>query len=308
MNRVIITGCGGFFGGALTSTLLSRGINVYGVDISEEKLSRFSSYDNFTPVVAEFEDYEKLPEMIKDTDIDVFYHLAWAGGFTTAIRNYKLQMMNAAYAGDALTAAAKMNAKRFVYANTYNQYEIINFLESEMFEPRYTCIYSAGKTAASLICRTLAHNMGIEYSAGLIPMPYGENNYSKQLVNVVINSLNHGKAPRLVEGNNLYDLVYVQDIADALIAIGEKGKDKKEYYVGHRRLKTFREWMVEIRDEIAPEVELRFGEYKDNQQIDYSKVDLDALFKDTGWECHYELIDRIMDTAQWVKDHIAWTL
>ena len=308
MNRVIITGCGGFFGGALTSTLLSRGIKVYGVDISEEKLSRFSSYDNFTPVVAEFEDYEKLPEMIKDTDIDVFYHLAWAGGFTTAIRNYKLQMMNAAYAGDALTAAAKMNAKRFVYANTYNQYEIINFLESEMFEPRYTCIYSAGKTAASLICRTLAHNMGIEYSAGLIPMPYGENNYSKQLVNVVINSLNHGKAPRLVEGNNLYDLVYVQDIADALIAIGEKGKDKKEYYVGHRRLKTFREWMVEIRDEIAPEVELRFGEYKDNQQIDYSKVDLDALFKDTGWECHYELIDRIMDTAQWVKDHIAWTL
>ena len=308
MNRVIITGCGGFFGGALTSTLLSRGIKVYGVDISEEKLSRFSSYDNFTPVVAEFEDYEKLPEMIKDTDIDVFYHLAWAGGFTTAIRNYKLQMMNAAYAGDALTAAAKMNAKRFVYANTYNQYEIINFLESEMFEPRYTCIYSAGKTAASLICRTLAHNMGIEYSAGLIPMPYGENNYSKQLVNVVINSLNHGKAPRLVEGNNLYDLVYVQDIADALIAIGEKGKDKKEYYVGHRRLKTFREWMVEIRDEIAPEVELRFGEYKDNQQIDYSKVDLDALFKDTGWECHYELIDRIRDTAQWVKDHIAWTL
>ncbi len=308
MNRVIITGCGGFFGGALTSTLLSRGIKVYGVDISEEKLSRFSSYDNFTPVVAEFEDYEKLPEMIKDTDIDVFYHLAWAGGFTTAIRNYKLQMMNAAYAGDALTAAAKMNAKRFVYANTYNQYEIISFLESEMFEPRYTCIYSAGKTAASLICRTLAHNMGIEYSAGLIPMPYGENNYSKQLVNVVINSLNHGKAPRLVEGNNLYDLVYVQDIADALIAIGEKGKDKKEYYVGHRRLKTFREWMVEIRDEIAPEVELRFGEYKDNQQIDYSKVDLDALFKDTGWECHYELIDRIRDTAQWVKDHIAWTL
>ncbi|MBP3873224.1 MAG: NAD(P)-dependent oxidoreductase [Lachnospiraceae bacterium] len=308
MNRVIITGCGGFFGGALTSTLLSRGIKVYGVDISEEKLSRFSSYGNFTPVVAEFEDYEKLPEMIKDTDIDVFYHLAWAGGFTTAIRNYKLQMMNAAYAGDALTAAAKMNAKRFVYANTYNQYEIINFLESEMFEPRYTCIYSAGKTAASLICRTLAHNMGIEYSAGLIPMPYGENNYSKQLVNVVINSLNHGKAPRLVEGNNLYDLVYVQDIADALIAIGEKGKDKKEYYVGHRRLKTFREWMVEIRDEIAPEVELRFGEYKDNQQIDYSKVDLDALFKDTGWECHYELIDRIRDTAQWVKDHIAWTL
>ena len=304
MNKVIITGCGGFFGGVLTRTLLDRGVRVYGVDINEEKLSAFEEHDNFYPVAAEFEDYEQLPERIKDTDIDVFYHLAWAGGFTTAIRDYKLQMKNAAFAGDALVAAHRIHAKRFVYANTYNQYEIMNFLESEGFEPRYTCIYSTGKTAAGLICRTLAHNLGIKYSAGLIPMPYGENNYSKQLVNVVITSLNHGEAPKLVEGKNLYDLVYVQDIADALIAIGEKGKNKKEYYVGHRRLKTFKEWMIEIRDEIAPEVELKFGEFKDNQQIDYSKVDLDALYRDTGWECRYELRDRIKEVAQWVRDHI----
>ena len=307
MNKVIITGSGGFFGGALTRTLLDQGVTVYGVDINDEKLSPFRDYDNFIPVAAEFEDYEKLPDLIKASEIDVLYHLAWAGGFTTAIRDYQLQMRNAAFAGDALTAAWKIHAKKFVYANTYNQYEIINFLESEAFEPRYTCIYSTGKTAASLICRTLAHNLGIEYSAGLIPMPYGENNYSKQLVNVVINSLNHGIAPKLVEGNNLYDLVYVQDIVDALIAIGEKGKNKKEYYVGHRKLKTFKEWMVEIRDEIAPDVALEFGEYKDNQQIDYSKVDLDALYRDTGWECQYELRDRIREIAQWVKNHIAWS-
>ena len=62
--------------------------------------------------------------------------------------------------------------------------------------------------------------------------------------------------------------------------------------------------MIEIRDEIAPEVELKFGEFKDNQQIDYSKVDLDALYRDTGWECRYELRDRIKEVAQWVRDHI----
>ena len=139
MNQVVITGCTGFFGGALTRTLLSRGVKVYGVDLSEEKLGRFRAYDHFTPVIAEFGEYERLPEMIRDPDIDVFYHLAWAGGFTTAIRNYKLQMMNAAYAGDALTAARKMNAGKFVYANTYNQYEIINFLCCEFFRCFTVC-------------------------------------------------------------------------------------------------------------------------------------------------------------------------
>ncbi len=300
MKEVIVTGATGFFGQALTRTLLAKGVSVIGVDIDADKLDMFKQ-ENFTPIVASFEDYERLPELIKSREIDVFFHLAWAGGFTTAIKDYKLQMKNAAYAGDAIVAAKLLGAKKFVYSNTYNQYEIANFLSSDGFEPRYTCIYATGKTAAGLICRTIAYNSGIEYSGALIPMPYGENNRSKQLVNVVLESLSNGVPPKLVTGDNLYDLVYIQDIADALIAIGEKGHNGKEYYVGHRKLKTFKEWMIEIRDILAPHVELRFGEYQDNQQIDYSMIDLDALYNDTGWECQYELKDRIRATADWVN-------
>ena len=305
MKTAVITGANGFFGSALSKTLLQQGVTVFGVGTDEKKLSGLCKYGRFIPVVLEFSDYRMLSEFITANEIDVFYHLAWAGGFTHAIRDYRLQLNNAAYAGDALMAAHETGTKKFVYANTYNQYEIINFLESETFEPRYTCIYSAAKTAAGLICRTLAYNLGMEYSGALIPMPYGENNYSKQLVNVVIHSLLNGESPKLVEGNQLYDLVYVQDVADALAVIGEKGKDKKEYYVGHRKLKTFKEWMLEIRDIISPDVDLRFGEYKDNQQIDYSKVDLDALYRDTAWECQYELADKLPSTAEWVKRHLT---
>jgi nucleoside-diphosphate-sugar epimerase len=305
MKTVVITGANGFFGGALSKTLLERGVKVYGIGTEIEKLKKFQQYGDFIPVVALFDDYEKLPDLICD-EVDVFYHLAWAGGFTTAIRDYKLQLSNAGYAGDAVVAAHKMGTRKFVYANTYNQFEILKFLASDTFEPRYTCIYATGKTAAGLICRTLAYNLCMEYSGALIPMPYGENNYSKQLVNVVVNCLNNGQAPKLVEGNNLYDLVYIQDIADALIAIGERGVNTKEYYVGHRKLKSFREWMIEMRDCLAPNVELKFGEYKDNQQIDYNMIDLDALYRDTGWECKYQLKDRISDTAEWVKKNIVW--
>lgn len=306
MNKVVITGVTGFIGGSLARELLSQGIKVIGVDIDTPKLNEFKEYPNFIPVVATFEKYVELSDIIPDRDIDVFYHFAWAGGFTTAIKDYKLQMSNAGYSGDALMAALNINAKKFVYANTYNQYEIVNFLLSDTFEPRYTCIYSTGKTAASLICRTLAYNNEIDYSAALIPMPYGEHNYSKQLVNIVINSLCNHVSPRLIEGSNLYDLVYIQDIVDALIAIGDKGRNMKEYYVGHRNLKTFKELITEIRDLIAPDVSLLFGEYKDNQQIDFSKVDLDALYRDTGWECHYELKDNIVKTAKWVTDNVKF--
>lgn len=304
MDNVIITGANGFLGGALAKKLLKSGCKVIAVGTDENQLAKLCDYGNCVPVVASFDDYENLSEMITDRNIDVFYHFAWAGGFTAAIKDYKLQMQNAAYAGDAVMAAHSIGAKKFVYANTYNQYEIANFLTSETFGPRYTCIYATGKTAASLICRTLAYNLGIQYSGALVPMPYGENNYSKQLVNVVITSLNNNIAPKLVKGNNLYDLVYIDDIADAFIAIGKSGKHMKEYYVGHRELKTFKEWITLIRDNIAPHIELKFGEYKDNQQIDYSKVDLELLFRDTGFECKADFKKTIKRTAEWVRNNL----
>lgn len=301
MKKVMITGVTGFIGGSLARKLLAENVIVYGVDIKTSKFNEFNLYSNFIPVFASFDDYQQLPARLCDKEIEVFYHFAWAGGFTSEIKNYKLQLSNAAYAGDALVAAKEIGCKKFVYAGTYNQYEIENFMTTPEFKPRYTCIYSTAKTAAGLICRTLAYNLGIEYCAGLIPMPYGENNYSKQLVNAVVDSLNKGVAPKLIEGNNTYDLIYIDDLVDALVAIGEKGKDQHEYYVGHRKLKTFKELMIDIRDVIAPGVELKFGEYKDKQNIDYSKIDLDALYKDTGFECKANFEETMKITAEWVK-------
>lgn len=301
MNKAIVTGATGFIGGSLVRELLKQNVMVYGVDIDNPKMDEFKISSKFIPVIADFTKYQDLQKMITDTDIDVFYHFAWAGGFTTAVKDYKLQLANATFAGDALIAAKKIGCKKFVYAGTYNEFEIQTFLASQHFEPRYTCIYSTGKTAANLICRTLAYNLSIEYCTGLIPMPYGEGNYSKQLANIVINCLNKKVAPKLIEGNNLYDMVYIGDIVNAFIAIGEKGKNQCGYYVGHRKLQTFKEWMIQIRDVLAPEVDLQFGEYKDTQNIDFKLIDLEALYRDTGFECTTNFSDSIRRTAHWLS-------
>lgn len=301
MKKVVVTGCTGFIGGSLTRRLLADNIFVYGIDYNLDKMKEFESYPNFKAIIAEFAHYKDIPTMITDKDIDVFFHFAWAGGFTTAIRDYTLQMSNAAYAGDALVAAHAIGSKKFVYSGTYNEFEIQTFLNTKEFEPRYTCIYSTGKTAADLICRTLAYNLGIDYCVGFIPMPYGENNYSKQLANVVIDCLLRKVSPKLVEGKNTYDMVYIGDIVGAFVSIGEKGKNNGQYYIGHRQLKSFREWIIDIRDILAPEVDLKFGEYKDNQNIDYSLIDLDALYNDTGFECKADFKESILSTADWLK-------
>ena len=121
------------------------------------------------------------------------------------------------------------------------------------------------------------------------------------LPNVLIKQLLQGKEPKLIEGNTSYDMIYINDIVEAFYRIGESGQNLKSYYVGHRQLRTFREIITEIRDILAPDIELKFGEYPDNMDIDYSLVDLEALYNDTGFECKADFRDSILKTAEWIK-------
>ena len=303
MKKVIVTGAGGFIGGALTEFLLNKGVTVYGVDISEKSFARHKGKDGFIPIIADFTKYEHLHEMIKD-DIDVFYHFAWQGVFGEPFKDYRLQLSNAASAGDAITEAVRIGCKKFVFAGTYNEIEVADFIDMSGQNPRYTCIYSAAKTAAEIICKTIAANSGIEYSAGLTSMSYGENNRSMMLANVVLKQLVNGESPKLIEGNIPYDFIYIDDISRAFYAIGESGKHLKSYYIGHRKLKLFKEWLTEIGKIVNPTVELKFGAYPDDASRNYDKIDLDALYNDTGFECQSDFRESILKTAAWVKENL----
>lgn len=303
MKTVVITGVGGFFGSHLCKRLLAQGVTVYGVDVVEKAHEQFAC-PNYHPITASFEEYDKLHEQVSEP-IDVFFHFAWAGGLLQeAFWNYELQLSNAKHACDAYMQAVKMEAKRFVNAGTNNQIEIRQFLRATDYTPRGTTIYATAKIAAELMVRTLSEKYETEYLGTMIPMPYGDGNRSMQLFNVLTLSLLKGQSPALIEGNNLYDMVYVEDIIGALIAIAEKGVAGRSYYIGHRKLQTFRQWAEAIRDIVNPDVALRFGEYKDPLNMDYSVIDTDLLYKDTGYECNSDFRETILRTIDWMKNNL----
>ena len=303
MKTAIVTGATGFIGMALTKELSRAGVQVYAIDMNDEKLAGISELPGVKTICARIGGDEATLDVLPE-GADVFYHCAFAGGFGgEALRNYDLQLKNAALAGEAVELALRLEVKKFVFASTVNTVELRSFIGNEDFQPRYTCVYSAGKLAAELIGKTLAYNGGMEYCTALVAMPYGEGNGARTLPNIVIEQLMDGVKPKLIEGGNLYDLVYIDDVASALRAIGEKGHNFRDYYVGHRRLDTFRDWILRIRDVLAPEVELGFGEYPDAPALDYGKIDLNALYCDTGFECRTDFKESIKKTARWLNEN-----
>lgn len=302
MKVVVVTGATGFIGGAVAKLLLEKRMKVYAVGRNPEKLQALAEMGAI-PVSLGFGEYLSMSDYIQET-VDIVYHCAHAGGFGgKALKQYDLQLDNARYACDTVSSALKMGAKKFIYVSTVNVVEVADIIDSYECKPRYTCIYSAGKLVAELIGKTLSYNGNMEYITALVAMPYGEGNSASTLPNIIIKQLVDGVSPKLIEGNNLYDLVYIDDVAEALYFIGAKGKNFKRYYVGHQKLRTFKELMCGIRDVISPNSELKFGAYPDAPTLNYAGVDLGALYHDTGFECKTNFRESILKTAAWLRDN-----
>ena len=302
MNRVVVSGAASFIGQHLCRNLLSRGIEVIGIDICKDKLYAVSRDERFIPIVADFSKYNRLVDYINYRDIDVFYHLAWNGVNTIAFRNAELQLSNSVFSVKALDAAIALKCKKFVFAGSYNEYESQTIFSMDEFQPRYTNIYGASKFAADLILCAKSRLEGIQYSSALLPMVYGEGLSAPNLVKVVLSNFAEGRPSELINGDNLYDLIYVEDVARAFYYIGERGKNMARYFVGHRKIDTFKNNITRARDLLSPHSELHFGEYHETQNLDYSLVDTEKLYNDTGFECRADFDETMRKTYKWIKN------
>lgn len=297
--RYIVTGAGGFVGSALCKKLLEQGHEVYALDVKVEFMKSLENYDKVHLIKAEFQDYKNLE--LGAEDFDVFYHIAWAGLCGPILKDYDLQCSNISYACDALMLAVKHKTRKFVLCGSINELEAQSYIGATNIEPRYTTLYGASKMAAGLMCKTLAFQNNIEYNEGMNAMLYGENNRSKMIPNIVMKQLLTGVTPKLIEGNNLYDMLYIEDVVNAFIAIGQKGVNQKTYYVGHRNLRTFRAIIENIRDVINPNAELLFGAYPESNGVDFSKINTNELYEDTGFEPQVDFDESIRRTIKWVE-------
>ena len=87
-----------------------------------------------------------------------------------------------------------------------------------------------------------------------------------------------------------------------IVCVGRKSANMKNYYLGHRTLRRLQEIVEDVRDEINPDVSLKFGEIQSSFAIDYSLVDLNAVYEDCDFEICDNFKDNIRKTAAWLKE------
>lgn len=300
MKKALVTGANGFVGSALVKELVSNDVEVIALD-------RNGCAGNI-PERVRFVEHElaesgKLSALISDRDIDVFYHLAWAGSAGSARADTTLQLKNAQWSVDCLREAKKMCCKKFVGAGSIMEHETISAAYKQGGKPGLGYIYGSGKLVSHAMCMSVAADIGIDLVWAEITNAYGVGEISPRFVNTTIRKILNNEPLQFTAGTQNYDFVYVDDVARAFRLIGEHGKPFNHYLIGSSDAKPLREFILEMKAELAPDREFIFGD------IPFTGVNMPlgdfSCFlteKDTGFKAEITFAEGIKKTMNWIRE------
>lgn len=299
MKRVIVIGAGGFIGKALIEKLASCGYEVYAVLRDVSKLARLDQ-DKIHPIKADYSTYSFLSKQIPH-GVESLIYLAWQGVSGEESLNTQIQEQNIHAAVVAMHQANLLDVKKFLFAGSSYQYRMQEYtVEGASYLGKIN-LYGSAKQACVTFLNAMAHSYGVLFNSFLFTNVFGVGDFSRRTTNTFLTRLMKGEALDLIEGNHFHDWTYIDDAVRGIISVLEQGHPYKEYYIGNRNLETFKSIVTRTRNVVCPKAELRFGKFIDNSFIDYTKIDLDALYYDTGFECKADFEESIRKTALWLE-------
>ncbi|RHR46340.1 NAD(P)-dependent oxidoreductase [Clostridiaceae bacterium AF18-31LB] len=283
MKSVLVTGTEGFLGKHLVTALLKKGYKVYAIARSKKK-----GLDSSNPYLKlRYLDLNKIMCYIDEfpDGIDVMYHLAWSGVRPELRDDLNVQMSNINMSMDCMKFASAKGIKKVIFPGSTNEYLYYGKPLNKNAIPSPQNLYGASKTALRYLAGNYARKNNIEFIYAIITGIYASDRRDNNVIFYTIDKLLRGEKPCLTRLEQLWDYVYIDDVIEALILMGEKGKDGAVYAVGHGDNWPLYKYIEIIHKKIDPRLPLGIGEVPySNGILPCSCIDLTDIHKDTGFE------------------------
>ena len=301
MKKVIVTGANGFVGSALVKELVKNDVEVLAMDMPSCN-GNLPVCDKVKFLPLALDNISSLKDLIDDRDFDCFYHFAWAGSAGAARADTKLQLQNAQWTIDCLRAAKEVGCKKFVAAGSIMEHETMAAAFASGNKPGLGYIYGSGKLVAHTMAMSVAADIGIDLVWAEITNAYGVGELSPRMVNTTIRKVIKGEEPQFTAGTQNYDFVYIDDVAKAFYLIGKNGKPFNEYLIGSSNAKPLKEFLLEMKAAIAPDLNFIFGDIPfTGINLPLEKYDCSKTEKDTGFKAQISFGEGCRRTMEWLK-------
>ncbi len=303
IESAIVNGALGSVGLALVDALLKKNIKTYAVVYpGDPRIALIPSGAEIVP--CDMRKIDELKNSIK-APADAFFHLAWMGTIGPSRDDMLLQTENIRCAINAANTAAELECNVFVGTGSQAEHGRIEGL----VKPDSPCFptngYGMAKLCAGQMTRSVCKKLGIRHVWARILSVYGPNDGPLSVTSIIIDKLLAGEKPSLTAGEQMWDYLYTDDAAEALIKIAESGKDGAIYPLGSGIAYPLRRYFEMMRDAVDKDLPLGLGElpYSENQVM-HLQADLTSLTNDTGFEPTVSFEDGIARVVKMRREKI----
>ena len=332
--RVLVTGGAGFIGSAVVRHLIKEtGHQVLNVDKltyagNLESLAPIRKDSRYSFVKADICNRPAIADAFTSFKPDAVMHLAAESHVdrsidgpaefinTNVVGTYTLLEVALAYWSKLPREKAEMF--RFHHISTDEVYGALgsegHFFEDTRYDPRSP--YSATKAASDHLVRAWGHTYGLPILVTNCSNNYGPYQFPEKLIPLmIIKGLAGEPLPVYGQGLNVRDWLFVDDHAEALALVLERGRIGETYNVGgasERRNIDVVGAICESMDDLVPRPDrksyrelITFVPDRPGHDFRYA-IDFSKLRSDLGWQPRHSFQMGLRSTVQWYIDNRAW--
>ena len=328
--KILITGGAGFIGSAVVRLAIARGHTVVNVDSLTyaaclENLISVSKHPNYAFEQVDIRDRLALDAVFAKHKPDAAMHLAAESHVDRSIDgpadfidtniNGTFNILEAALS--YWQAQGQPETFRFHHISTDEVFGSLGptgiFTEDTRYDPRSP--YSASKASSDHLVRAWHQTYGLPVVLTNCSNNYGSYHFPEKLIPVaILNALAGKPIPIYGDGGHIRDWLYVEDHADALLLVLEKGELGRSYNIGGENERTNLELvktLCSILDRLRPRKE---GNYSDliifvadrpGHDARYG-IDSSRIRVELGWRPSVTFEEGLEKTVQWYLDNEAW--
>jgi nucleoside-diphosphate-sugar epimerase len=301
MKRVLVTGASGFIGSHALRPLIEHGFDVHMVTSKKPGPQQ----TNCKWHIADLLDSTQVSGLISAVQPTHLLHFAWY----LVPKDYLYSMNNFLWVKSSLELLLRFGeygGQRAVMAGTCFEYDTSYGYCLEFLTPKAaTSVYGKCKHAMQIMLEGFSTTTGLSSAWGRIFFLYGPHEHPNRLISSVICSLLKGEPARCSHGNQIRDFLYVEDVAEAFVALLESNVTGPVNVASGCPI-ALRDIIYKIAEKIDRKDLIQLGVLPVPVHEPHLLVaDVSRLTNEVGWLPKYNLDRGLEQTIAWWRDYLV---
>ncbi|MFB9281304.1 NAD-dependent epimerase/dehydratase family protein [Microbacterium laevaniformans] len=297
----MVVGAGGFIGSAVVRRLVTDGHAVAYAKRPASSTARLAGLDLHSITIDETFDRDTVTRSLREFGTDIVINVAWSGVANHA-RNDPSQFDNVTLADGWAHAAAEAGVGHYIGVGSQAEYGPTDGIIDENTPLLPTTRYGVAKAAAGLATRAALLESATAFTWVRIFSAYGPGDAPHWMIQAVGRLLLRNEAAEMTPGTQLWDYIYVDDIAAAFAAMATVSGGVGYVNLGSGTVSTIRQIVEQMREISGSRSDLRFGAVPFRpDQVMHLQADISRLTSATNWRPQVPLYEGLARTIEHLR-------